>query len=538
MKRNRKILVVAMAMIIAVVTVTGCDGDILRTKKNGETYRRVEAVVLPMAMVRTLNPVISKDEDTYFISKLIYEGLFSLDNNMTPQKALAKEYSFDKENGTLTVDLVDTVWHDGKPLTSQDVIFSLKAYQRAGTNSQYSALIDRIDKIEAEGSGRIVVHFDSKTRMSLNALTFPIIPAHPYSSVAKLLEPDAGFIPIGTGPYKCTSYSNTLKLQLAPNEVYHGTKVKNSITFEVLPDNQSAYKLLQAGSISMLVSRDMDRQGEITKKGVKTVNFPGNEVEFIGFNVRNKKLKDAVVRQGIAYGVNSKRIIDECYFGSGMRNENVFFPNYMGIKSEQDAYPYSVDKGSDAMKKAGYTMGKDGFLQDKDGTHLELNLIVDSKDTARVATAAIIEEDLRKMGVKIKVESLDSAGYLSRLKEKNYDMFLGGYQFDEQMDMRYLFGDYPENYTGYTNKTITNLMNDMYGGQTPEETKATYAKMKPIIKDEVPYYCILYKTYGAMLSNTIKGQIVPTWNNYYRKSGKWYCEYIQPKSDKNAGEKK
>ncbi len=226
-----------------------------------------------MGNVKTLNPIASTDEDTYFISKLVYDSLFVLDGEMVPQNSLVKDYEINQKDGTMTIDLVTTNWHDGKPFTGHDVEFTVRAYQSMGSNSQYSSLIDRIDDVEVESDSRIVIDFDSNTRMSMNSLTFPIVPEHVFDSVSDALAPDADFIPIGTGQYSCKSYSKTDKLSLVANEEYFGKKAKNNVTFEIIPQRATMYSLLEAGSVSLLVSRDPARKTTITKKGIDIVDF-------------------------------------------------------------------------------------------------------------------------------------------------------------------------------------------------------------------------------------------------------------------------
>ena len=68
-------------------------------------------------------------------------------------------------------------------------------------------------------------------------------------------------------------------------------------------------------------------------------------------------------------------------------------------------------------------------------------------------------------------------------------------------------------------------MDKLKSGLPREEEAETYGKIKKLIGDELPYYCILYKTYGAMLSENIKGVNSVYFNNFYKDAPNWYCEY-------------
>ena len=94
-----KKLISLLVIVVLIAALGGCDGVTLTGGTDKTQYRTEEAVTLPMGNVTTLNPIASNDEDTYFISKLIYDSLFVLDGTMTPQKSLAKDYVVDQKNG-------------------------------------------------------------------------------------------------------------------------------------------------------------------------------------------------------------------------------------------------------------------------------------------------------------------------------------------------------------------------------------------------------------------------------------------------------
>lgn len=533
-----KKLISLLVLTLVLAGFFGCDGSVLTGGSDETKYRTEESITLPMGNVKTLNPIASTDEDTYFISKLIYDSLFVLDGEMVPQNSLAKSYEVDRENGTITIDLVNTTWHDGEPFTGSDVAFTVRSFQRMGTNSQYSSLIDRIDDVVVVSDNRIIIYFDSRTRMSLNILTFPIVPEHVFGWDADVLEPDTDFVPIGTGQYSCKSYSKTSRLSLVPNDKYFGTKAKNTITFEIIPQWDTTLGLLEAGSISLLVSRDPERKTAISKKGIDVVDFPSNQVEFIGFNYKTIPEEEKNVRKAVASAVDSERIIEECYFGSGMINDSLFFPGYLGVDTGKESYPFDLDKAADYLEEGGYRMSEEGVFKDKDGASLQLRVLVNSENSFRAASAEIIVEDLEKMGVEVTLVSLEGKEYKAALTRGDFDVFLGGYQFDEQMDMRLLLTNVEDNYIGYSNDKVYDMLYEMHSGASPQELKEIFTELDPILVDELPYYCVLYKTYGGIKSKTLDGEVAPIWNNYYNGCGAWKSKFeLPPEEPEQEGDK-
>ncbi|MEG0663221.1 MAG: ABC transporter substrate-binding protein, partial [Anaerovoracaceae bacterium] len=295
---TKKIISVVLVLMMALAFVS-CDGNILKKNKEKKEYKTVNSVILPMSPVRTLNPAATIDEDTYFISKLVYDSLFILDEHMVPKGSLAKNYSFNAGEKSLTIDLIETTWQDGEALTGEDVAFTINAYKKAGEACQYNSTVSKIDYVNASGN-QVTIFFYEKNNMAIDMLTFPIIPEHGFKSTAEAIKGDGAFIPMGSGQYKCDSYNATDKLVLAPNENYHGEKAINTLTFEVMPGKENAYKLLETSGISLMISKAMDRETEIRNKSIKIENFPMNEVEFLGFNFYRESLKKPEVRKAIA----------------------------------------------------------------------------------------------------------------------------------------------------------------------------------------------------------------------------------------------
>ena len=147
MIRRGKIILTFLLVVCMSVCFAACgDDDTSSSTSDGKDkveYTEVSHLDFPINNIRTLNPSISKDEDTYFISRLIYDGLFRIDKNMTPQPDLAKSYKFNKDSGTVTIDLIDTEFHDGKALTANDVKFTIEAYKAAGSECRYSHLMSK-----------------------------------------------------------------------------------------------------------------------------------------------------------------------------------------------------------------------------------------------------------------------------------------------------------------------------------------------------------------------------------------------------------
>ena len=102
--------------------------------------------------------------------------------------------------------------------------------------------------------------------MSLDYLTFPILPEHKYDGISDVLGRKSSFKPVGTGKYQYKSSVEDKEIKLSSNEEYHGIVPKNSITFSVVQNPDTAYQLVEASSLSAIFTKDSNREKHVQRK--------------------------------------------------------------------------------------------------------------------------------------------------------------------------------------------------------------------------------------------------------------------------------
>ncbi len=608
------VLVLIIALVVFLVKRIGGSGQNTITD-NGVVYKVEDTVNLAMSSLRSTNPVTSTDEDTYHLSKLVYSSLFQLDENMEPQEDLAASYSFDKSAGTLTLKLRRATWQDGRKVKAADVKFSIEAYKSASKNN-YKELVEPIYYVETSGSRTVIIHYNTGARMKLADLTFPILPKHRYSDMYTLTSAKKIHM-VGSGPYKAGSYSESTGLKLTPYDDYYGDKPENTIRVSILGGDADEEQLTYSGSISMIISRAIDREASLSADEVKIKNYPSNKVDYIGFNFLKETMTDKNIRKAIASAIDTQSIIQEVYYNSAMRNDNLFYPNYMGLDSKGDAYPYSESKAEKYLAKAGYKdRDDDGYVEDKNGSELTLTFLVNGTSRNK-KTASAIKENLESAGIHVTLSEPTGATYASWLKGTNYDFFMGEFQYNESMDLseilkgtektvKYVYdsgtdagtsdsgsasdsttgsgstaagdennnsGKYGadsstsgslangqsasgstsqesgsraglkkeesysatitgSNYTRYYSKRVNSLLERMDSGLTNEEMQTAFRKLKTKLNSDLPYYCLFYRTDGAIVSPSLEGKVSPVFWNVYRGCGTWKTKI---ETDSSAG---
>jgi peptide/nickel transport system substrate-binding protein len=527
----KKIIAIA-AILIMIASLAGC-GETTNflggnTQEEKNTIRSDE-VYIPIEKIRTLNPIVSKDEDAYYVDKLIYEGLFGLDKNLTLTNALADSYSYGDDGYSVTIRLKQGIyWQDGEELTADDVKFTIDALTSASyTNTTlYTAKIQNIKytKLDSKDPYSITIYFNNNTNVSMSNFTFPIVAKHQFRNIEAAKNTDADFVPIGSGPYKVSAFNELTHIVLDGNSRYHGGNAPtNILNFQIIPKKRDAINLMDVNNISITFSKEIDRDTIYTNKNVDIVSFPSNEVELIGYNFRKPMLQDPRIRHAISCSINTEGIIESAYYKNGVQNDTIYFPNYLGISSTRAHNSYDMKKAKKLLTEAGFIdRNGDGMIENANNESLTVNILVNSEDQSRMAAAQIIKTGLDQLAVKSNIVSKDWNGYNSDLASGNFDIFIGGYQLKENYDLRFLLQTNPGNPIGYSNPTLDVLLDKLQSGVSEKERMETFKAIKSIMINDLPYDCLLYKTYGAIASPGFKGDIQSTFFDMYLGSQGWY----------------
>ena len=488
------------------------------------TYKKSSAVNFAISNIKTLNPVVSHDEDTYYISKLVYQGLFSLDENLIPQKDLADDYTISKNKKSVTITLDSKArFSDGEKVTASDVEFSVNAYKQAGTKSIYRNYVSCIASVTVKDSSTVKISFTQTGEGGINRLVFPILPQHKYSSYAELSVSDENFRPVGSGMYRVAKYDSSKTLVLKPNDEYSGQKADNRLVFNVYQESADIMNLTDGNLVSFSVNKDAERQTEIGSKNLKTTEFISNEVEYVGFNCSRGITADRNIRQAIAYAIDLNSIISKAYYSCGVVTDSLFYPGFYGTENKGDMYSLSRKKSKDILDSAGFAdVNRDGYLENSDGRTFTVKILVNSS-RIRKSAAEIIAENLEKISLKTQIVSCSQQQYKSYLESGGYDIYIGGAVISEYYDLTPFIAS--GNYTGYENAEALSLAADINTPDDEKNIKASVESMKKLLNDELPYYPILYKTYSAIVSNELTGDVAPLFCNYYINCGKWYSSY-------------
>lgn len=496
-------------------------------------YIEQDTLFLSSETIDTLNPVISQSEDVYYISKLIYDGLYDYDENMSVIPRLASEYTINTEKAFIEVTLKDGIkWHNGNNLKASDVVFTINAMKAAGSKCPYYNKISRIHSAFMRSKNVVAIYFNNNYNCSLDDLVFPIVPSSQYSGTGAFVAAKDDFRPIGTGQYKYNSYNKKKQLELIPNDNYFGTAAEKNITVTLLPDRDLAANMMEIDSVSCYVDSAANRKSIALDRGYQIFDIPSNKVEFLVFNTSSAYLSKKNMRKALAYGIDTKKILEGAYMGDGILTDTIYYPNFMGVKDTLSEYSYDIKKSQQMLSQMGWKdINGDGVLEDKDGKRYTLEVLTCKDNATRSSAAHIIKNNLELLGLKTEVISLPASEYIRAIRAKDFDILITGYTIEESYDLRSFFNG--KNEWGYTNYGLSTKAAELDRLYTPQQYTEKYKELKELLLDELPYYTLCYKKMSLIGTSTFEADKMPMFNNIYKNCDTWRWTLTEEKNNED-----
>ena len=524
-----KVCRIAVLCVLVSMLFSGCGGGIaVKELFSGEETEKSSEIGIAVPRLTTLNPAVSKQEDVYQISKLIYSGLFRLDDEFVPQPDLAKSYQYDADRETVTITLRDDVkWHDGSEFTADDVKFSIEAYKTLANsgNTIYGSYVANVRSVRTEGKHEVKITFGKDDACGMENFTFPILPKHLFSGVRSVQNAESDFEPIGTGLYRVEEYNELSHLTLVPNDSYYGKRAESTLVFRILPEKSDGVNLTKASEIALIFQDNYDRDTLLANRDLREVSYPSNKTEVLVFQCGDGVLAKKEIRQAVACLVDSSKILEDVFYNNGILTDTILPGGFYGIENDGDQYPKDEDRAK-TLLAAGGLLDRDGngYLEDKKGQEAVLKFLVNADDPLKEAAAARIKKSVESSGIVVNLDSVDTASYEAKLAAGDFDLAIAACTVNERCDLRSLLHSEYKNPASYKNETADRLVTKLVSGDSAREKSEAALQLKELLEEDLPYYPLFCKTYGVICAPEFTEDPVPVFYEIYKGCGSWVLE--------------
>jgi len=434
---------------------------------------------------RQLNPLVSdpaSDPSGADIQALVFEGLTRIGVDGLPEPGLAS-WQIDETGRVYTFTLrTDLTWHDGRALTADDVLFSLRAVQNPGfagdraiREAWRNVLVDRVN----DRTVRCVLNASAAPLLSL--ATFPILPAHLLGDLPPEEWATSPFsqAPVGAGPYRLRELTSAHALLEANPSYYAGRPFLDTIELRFFDSPQQAQAALTRGEInglSFLGTSELARANPPRDGG--RVMALLDSYTTLTFNLRNDLLADLALRRALALALDKEALIEQAVSGQVERLDTPLLHGWWANDPAVSTPPADPARAGEALTALGFVPGPND-LRARDGQPLDLPLLT-SDDPERVAQAQEIARQWGALGVRVEVEAVDATTFQQRLADRDFTLALHGWQrlgadpdvVFEQWHSRN--ADRGFNYAGLSDSQIDTLLTNARAASSLTERLASY----------------------------------------------------------------
>lgn len=427
--KNKKLVLILVTTIIFTVILAGCGKDSdQKPTDNGEEAGEKELVVAYDRDAETLDHIMTAWYSDALI--YVYDRLVTRDYDFNFQPGLAKEWEMSEDGLTWTFHLKEDVkFHDGTPLTAQDVKWTLETIVNPATASPAQSDFAAIKEV--------IVKDDYTLDVNLN-YNFPNILYVLSSTGSGIISKDAyeefgddygNKNLVGSGPFKFEEWIKGDKIVLRKNEDYdwgpdwmenNGKPIIDKITMRVIPEENSRLMELETGTVDVL--RDvtavlMDKLKDNDE--LEMLSGESAKLGYLAYATDKKPFDDIRVRQAISHALNKEQIIKYVFRDNAQRADGYLPPMLKADyyePSQEEIYEYDIEKAKELLKEAGFADG------------LTLNLSAENS-TEYSRLAEVIQDQLKVVGIDAKIQLLDSASYTAMLKSGQQELFIREYSW-------------------------------------------------------------------------------------------------------------
>ena len=462
---------------------------------------------------RFINPILTISQADEDISKLVYSGLMrSLPDGTIPD--LAERYEISEDGTTYTFTLREgATFHDGTPVTAEDVLFTIAAAQNPVIKSPRRADWDGV-QVSSPDARTVVFKLTHAYAPFIENTTLGILPKHVWENVPAEEFPfsPANTHPVGSGPFRIDSVSidetgSATRYELISFKGFTlGKPYLQRVTFNFYPNQDAMLKAFDAGKIDAVAGITPADLRNLKRTNFDFVHVPLPRVFGVFFNQSHAAvLADASVRQALEAAVDKKAIVDSVMSGYGATLDGPIPPGVIGILAPAGSAPYvapaaqatttaTTTRANDAgaiLTRGGWTFDEKTQVWMKKKTELSFT-IATADEPELVATVQALAEAWRSAGIKVTVQvySLSELN-TSVIRPRQYDAILFGEVVGRTADLFAFWHSSQRNDPGlnlslYANSRVDSLLSQARATNDIQDREKLYTQFASVVAKDDP----------------------------------------------------
>lgn len=512
---KKKICALLASIMVLSLTLTGCGGGGTSSSTplpQSETTSGPKDEVITMAIVstwNTLNVYNTSGNYGHCVADQLFERMVSVNHDGEYLPRLATSWEMAEDNMSMTFKLNEGAkWHDGEPLTAEDVVFTLKAVTSEKMDNYYRSKFVALGgtddngicaepadlQVEAIDEYTVKIGFkapkDEQTILAELCSFLYVLPQHildtgDYSSINTA---DYWSNPVGAGPFKYVKDTAGEQLEMTANEEYYlGCPDFKTFVIKVVPAASLTAGLLNgdidvvgAGSIPLSDWETVKSNDGLVAEAVTTYSY-----QYMEFNLSDEvdTFQDPAVRIAFDKAINKQLMVDQLMAGEGQVAVGPM-PEYHPYYNEDlVGNAYDPEAAKRELEAAGFDFGR------------AYRLIVPQGNQVREQSALIIQQNLKDIGITVEIETYDFATLLEMMRNGDFDLGLlgGGSNIDPNESAVIVKPGSAQNYSLLTDSKWYDLATAGNSLVDFEERKQAFDAYQAALVEDQPYIWLYHQ---------------------------------------------
>ena len=512
--------------LTACAALAGCNGDresradevvAAGPPAHGDTF-----IQASIGDIGGLIPSLTSDQSSHEVGGMIYDGLVKTDKDLNLAPAMAESWTYSRDCLELTFKLRrDVKWHDERPFTADDVVFTYQAMINPKTPAPFKEGFLLIKDVTAPDPYTVRVRYGEPYARAVETWNTDMLPKHLLESFAEagtLRESPQNSWPVGTGPYRFQEWKPGEKVVLVANpEYYEGRPYLSRIVYRVIPSQATIFLELKAKGVdyvSTLTGIQYARQTEYPafRKAYRKFRYPASDYTFLGFNLKDPRFADRRVRQAFAYAINKQELIDGVRLGLAREANGPIRPGTWAYTEDVRHFDYNPEKAKALLAEAGWKdRDGDGIVKDADGKPFTLTIRTNQGNDERKKIAEIIQQRLKDVGVQAEIQLIEWAAFIKEfVKPRRFELIVLGLGTGVDPDQYVVWhssqrGPDQMNRTGYANPEVDHLLEVGRTSCVEKDRVQTYHKIQQILAEDLPMIFLYFRDALPVVSSRIRG---------------------------------
>lgn len=445
-----------------------------------------------------LDPAKTTAASSQDLQFVVYDRLVTFDDQNKPQPALAEKWDNPDETTFVFHLRPGATFQDGTPLTSADVKATFDRINDPKTASPWASQFAPVASIEATDPQTVTFKLKQAYGPFLATLSAVYSSIVPKAALDKGTDLQATMI--GTNAFGLKEYKKDVEtiLDAFPKYWQEGLPKLAELDYKILPDEPSRLSAIRAGDIALTTLADPANVDTAKKADhVKVIDQDTTDYYLMGLNCKQAPFDNVKVRQAMSYAIDRQAIVEAVFFGQGKVTGPIVptLGDWALPVSDFASYKPDADKAKSLLQEAGVS-------------NLSFKILVGSLYPEFVSIALVIQDQLKKVGVKVDLDQVEWGTFIDRWKKRDFQAFVSYNGSGNDPDRAI----YPALHTGgsvnafqFSDPQIDGLLDQARNTNDAAARKKLYNQIEPLVVDQAPAIFICTRTAHYALRDNVSG---------------------------------